>query len=159
MCYIIFIFVCVLSIDLRTFYAGFIHRFLSWKNGNGSFVMGFPRSILLVFWSIASKYLSSLIESLRVYRWQNGYRSENIKTDVFLCDVDSAHSFGLQSISAFTALQMPLVLMRVSDRSLPVRVNVLKFIFNFERQSKCRAKLSRFSGFSLPYWFWFVWNC
>ena len=42
-------------------------------------------------------------------------------------------------ISKLSALQRALVMMRVSGRSLPVSVKVLRCFFNFELQSESKA--------------------
>ena len=47
--------------------------------------------------SIANKRISSSFERFCLYLWQNGLWSQNMKMNVFRCDVGSVYSFDLYS--------------------------------------------------------------
>ena len=75
---------------------GGVHRFPSRTDGIRCKSLIFPKSILLVFYLLLFLCPFSFpIESLGVCLLQNGLWTENIRTDVFGCGVDSAH---LQSV-------------------------------------------------------------
>ena len=99
-----------------------------------------PSACILFF---VSKRFCSPIESFCVYLRQKGWWNENVKTDFFRCDVNSARSVVIGN----TALQRALAMMQVSGQFTPVSVFVLIWRFTFELHLETNANVFRVSGY------------
>ena len=125
-CYIMFMFVRVLSIGLcqETIYRSFIHRYPAWTDGSRCFPIKSFKSILLAFYlllaSVSPVPLKFFVFDYGTMNCEAKTSARMSSTVVWIQLIRWVYSLS----SGFTAFQSAFVMIRVSGWNLPFSVSV-----------------------------------